>query len=188
MNYVTVTLVASLGLIPSMYSWIRQRYLRKLSESRLEIAKTITGMEQLMLDGDLSIGDTSHDTIFRVMMHAQNADSYAVNWAVVRKRQPDEESLRLSLHKELQAEGCPFRDHLNTFTKHYFRAFKYSQPFRWAAYILWLFTLAGGLLLIVSMLVATLRGVDAIRKARRKLWEFATESFVIHSGLVTTLH
>jgi hypothetical protein len=177
---VTVTLCL-IGVLPSILVWLHARILRRLSESRLVIAESVTQIEELLLARAMTTGDASHDVLFRQMAYVQNADYYSINWAVLRRPPQHIRDFRKSLEAELGQEDCQFRNIVHAFACHYFRAFRFKHPVKCMAYIIWLFTIAGGLgslLLLLQTVVAALKGYQQVKAAAKRVRNLTAETFV----------
>lgn len=170
-----------IGISPALFIWLRERLLRRLSESRLVIAKSVTEMEQLLLDRQVTIGDVSHDVLFARMRNVQNKDAFSIRWSVLRQTPQHVEDLLQSLRSEMDEEDCQFRHIVHSFSCNYFRAFRFKHPIKCVAYIIWLFTIASGLsgtLLLLKTVLAVLKGFDHVRVSARNVRNLAADTFV----------
>lgn len=183
----SLLLIALLFLLPALFTWRRERRLRKLANSRYQLSRSVTEMERLMLAGDIKLGDASHDILFRHMQRVQNSNVYNVNWNFLKT--PDKKVLELQkrLQMELSEEGCQFSGIIREFAESYFTAFKFKHPLKSFIYVLYLQLLHGGLkCLFISLLcmISVLRYISSIRRRKKKIFEESSLSYFSHSEAV----
>ena len=59
---------------------IREKHLRRVSEAKLEIVKSVSEIEQMMLVRKLCIGDLCHDKFHERMLATQYAGHFGIKW------------------------------------------------------------------------------------------------------------
>lgn len=179
---VSLTFLLSV-LIPVTVFWNARR-LRKLSESRLQIARLVTKMEELMLSGEISLGAASHDVLFRVMQKIQYADRYHVNWNLLQTPNSAVRRMEEKLNSELRESGCPFAENLKNFTSAYYKAFRHKHPLEAVCYSAYIFFLRGGAKLLlesVRSISSAMSTVEEVKKAWMMIKAEAREKFFISS-------
>ena len=179
--------IALLFLLPALFTWRKEKRLRKLANSRYQLSRSVTEMERLMLSGDLKLGDVSHDILFRHMQRVQNSNIYEVNWNVLKSPDRKVADLEKRLRDELSEDGCQFASITRKFAESYFKAFRHKHPFKSFVYVLYLQLLHGGLrCVLISLLcmVSVLRSVDKIKSRQKRIFEESSLNFFSHSEAV----
>lgn len=119
-----------LFLVMPLRTYARAYRDRKIAEARLGITFCVNEMQEILLDGKITVGDVSHDFLALAMQRAQ----YATDFRIVRnpsKGLPKRsQQLYDQLEKELREEDCPFRPVLIEFLNHHAWAVFYSHPWK----------------------------------------------------------
>ena len=76
----TILFSVALAILLNLPIVLRARHRRRLAEARLEIARTMTEMENLMLHGHIKLGDLCHDKIYHMMLASLYAKRYCPAW------------------------------------------------------------------------------------------------------------
>tara|TARA_B110001469_G_C9605295_1_gene300923 strand:+ start:448 stop:1020 length:573 start_codon:yes stop_codon:yes gene_type:complete len=175
-----LALFIALCALPAVFVWRNERRLRKLAQSRLGLAFAVSEMEQVMLDGDITIGDVSHDILFRHMQRVQNSDVFEVDWAVLKSQPRRVRELQERLRSELDNDDCKFAKTANRFMRAYFTAFRLKHPFKSFAYIVYLQFLRHGLkcvFVLAMCLFHALRFIQRCRASRKAVYQESALAF-----------
>ncbi len=141
---------ASLVLAVSLPAYLRERRLLRVARAKLEICRTVTAMEELMLSGKLTMGEVCHDKIYKTMLAVQSSDKYYVPWKLWRLLPSSEErEFRDKLHAEITMKGSDVGKLLGKFTAQYFRAYNYSRPWLTKLFCIWVVCFAFGFIAAV---------------------------------------
>jgi hypothetical protein len=170
-------LLAILVNLPMVF---RARHQLRLAEARLEIARTITEMEKLMMDSTLKMGEVCHDRIYQNMLKSQYATKYFTPWKFWR-RQSDFEEVRKKLHEEM-SKNTPLAKLLVRYGNADFKAFRNSRPCASFIFLLWVLAFAGGFLILLIGLFSTVKISEAWCKFKQR----ASETYVISSSIQAT--
>jgi hypothetical protein len=152
MNFWTISLLF-VAVAPSIFVWLRERRLRKLALAELNLAKSVTALEELMLSGEIKQGGACHDFLFSAMQMIQYRRKYSLPWNVLRSPSAKSKRFRSQLETELSADGCIFKQHVFSFHKSYYEAFRYKHPLQQKlhfGYVLFLHLTACGLLTLLT--------------------------------------
>jgi len=145
-----ITLVV-LATSPSFYFWLRSRRLRRLADHELEIAKSVTAMEMLLLTGALRVGQCCHDEVFAVMQAIQYRRRYPVPWNLFRKTTKETEEFERRLHAEISEPDSPAKSIIERFTKAYFRAVRAKHPIETRFFVMICIGISGGFKIILAL-------------------------------------
>ena len=145
-----ITLVI-LGVAPSVYLWLRSRRLRRLAEHELEIAKSVTAMETLLLRGDLRVGQCCHDEVFLVMQAIQYRRRYPVPWNIFKKTDAETKEFERRLHAEISEPDSPAKSTIERFTRAYFRAVRAKHPVETRFFVLICVGVSGAIKIIIAL-------------------------------------
>ncbi|MCP5556967.1 MAG: hypothetical protein H7A55_04365 [Verrucomicrobiaceae bacterium] len=178
MNYFYAVLLVFLGAAPALYTWLKERRLRRLALAELELARAVTAMECHMLSGATSNGDVCHDVVFRAMVRLQNARSYSLPWNMLRSPSEKQLATRRQLEIELASETCPFRGDLAAFSRAHYDAFRHKHPFQQKMhflYVMFLYVSARGVVYCLRKLIGLFVGWE-------KFMEFLRRQFFLQAG------
>jgi hypothetical protein len=155
MNFWTISLLF-VAVAPAIFVWLRERRLRKLALAELNLAKSVTALEALMLSGEIRQGGVCHDVLFSAMQMIQYHRKYSLPWNVLRSPSAKRKSFRSQLESELNADGCMFKEHVFAFHKAYYEAFRQKHPWQQKfhfGYVLFLYLTARGLLTFLTQVL-----------------------------------
>jgi len=153
MNIILLTLGAVFLACPYV-QWLNERRLRKLAFCRLQIAKSVSEMEQLMASGELRLGQVCHDHVFSLMLKVQMLDHYPMP-KLPGKLTDQQRQFRKQLIDELQNGKSPAAKPLRQFVDHYFAAFHFNRPIVSRFYTLTLLSLLLIKIVQLAFLVST---------------------------------
>jgi hypothetical protein len=133
-----IILVAVLaGISPALWEWRTAQRARRLSFHKLQISQSVLEMGELMLKGELKMGQACHDQVFIVMQRVQEVGVYPVLW-LPQKETPDTLAFKSRLESELHDENSPALPHIHNFLKAYYGAFEASRPIVSKIYLIYL--------------------------------------------------
>lgn len=133
------SLIICLFLLPALFVWLRERRLAKLAKAELRLARSVTQIEECLLNGQVTCGDDCHDLLFDVILIIQKRREYTLPWYVIRTL-PGPEQERLSkLAIELKSGASDFSNAFNQFLEAYYECFRHRHPIQHKFY--WLHTL-----------------------------------------------
>ena len=175
----------ALAILLNLPIVLRARHRRRLAEARLEIARTMTEMERLMLRGHIKLGDLCHDKFYHVMLESLYAKRYVAPWKF----------WSLSSIKEVKAVRARFQEEvkkqseigklLQRYAKADVKAFKNNRPVIYVLFIMWVMIFSGGVVVLLSGLLMLLVGifgvvtaVNAWKKFRKTIGGFIADSFI----------
>ena len=160
----TPFLLILLGILPGFYFWYRSLNRVKLARAELQIAKSVTAMETLLLEGAVKAGDCCHDHFFETMKLVQDRRLYPVPWRVFRQEKPEHQALKERLKKELENGDGQVKTILRDFTTGYYRAVRAAHPLEAHIFILSCCFLAGILPLVLAVLELVTRGINEAKQ------------------------
>jgi hypothetical protein len=175
MNTILSALIFSvlLAVLITLPVYLHERRLLRLAKAKLEISKTVTAMEELMLSGKLAMGETCHDKVFKTMVAVQASDSYSVPWKLWEMAPSNEErEVRKKLHGEITAKGSEVGDLMGRFTYSYFLAYSYRRPFLCKCFILWVLLFDIGITGVITAFLAFRHWARRYQAAKRRMGEW----------------
>jgi hypothetical protein len=175
----------ALAILLNLPIVLRARHQRRLAEARLELARTMTEMEKLMLHGHIKLGDLCHDKIYHMMLESLYAKRYCPAWKF----------WNLSKIKDVKAVRDRFQDEvkkqsdigklLQRYAKADLKAFQNNRPAIYILFVLWVMVFSGGAVVLLSGLLMLLFGilgivtaVNAWEKFRKTIGCFIADSFI----------
>jgi hypothetical protein len=156
---------------------------RRYAEAKLEIAKCVTEMEMLMLNGELKLGDVCHDRIYQNMLCSQYAKRYGTPWKFW-KPQPQIKEIRERLHAEM-SQKTPLAKLLTRYGAANYKAFRNNRPAASFCFLLWVLIFAGGFLILILSLLSAIkitRSAVKIGSGFSKFKQRAAEAYVAFSA------
>jgi hypothetical protein len=171
-----IALIA-LGIVPSFCRWLRSRRLRRLAEHELEIAKSVTAMEGLLLNGALRLGQCCHDEVFIVMQTIQYRRRYPVPWNIFSKTDKETKEFERRLHAEISEPDSPAKTIIERFTRGYFRAVREKHPVETRVFVLTCIGVSG----LIKILFELADGLLAAREEYYRRLQFARAKLVAAS-------
>jgi hypothetical protein len=163
-------------LLPALLSFVvflREKHLRRLAEARLEVARVVTQLEKMMLDGRIKAGQVCHDKVHRAMVRSQYAERYSAAWKLWRRPTPDFWKFRKQLHEET-SDQPDLRELMARHLYATFRAFRNARPFASVCFVIWVAVFAGGF----GVLLVGIWGIKRATKAWQDFKQLAAESYV----------
>ena len=106
-----------------------ERRLRRLAQCKLNIARSVTAMEKLLLSGEVKRGELCHDRIFEVMTIVQRLEHFPIPHLSASLDDQDR-IFQKELSDELRNGESAAAKPLAVFVGNYFRAFQLDSPFR----------------------------------------------------------
>jgi hypothetical protein len=155
-----IGLTGLIPLVPGVAHWLNEVRLRKLAEVRLDLARTATHVNELMLAGEVTVGQICHDHFCRFILDSQLRHEFNMSWNLLRAISPAAIAIRKQLEEELETKER-VRDILQVFVMKYANAFRYSRPLSFICFAAWVFTCRGGIQMIVATLKLVLRGAKS---------------------------
>lgn len=151
-----IAILVLVTLVNTM-QWVHARHRRRAAQARLEIARTVTRLEEKLLSGEVAAGNVCHDRIFKRMLEIQYAERLGVKWKWWQKLTPEQEQERRFLHTEMAA-GTELGNILRQYAMAVMSSFRNQRPYVALVFLGWLSFSVGGLL-------AALGGVWALASA-----------------------
>ncbi len=165
------TLLIILVLLAAFAQWWLAYRSRRLAEAELEIAKTVTAMQEIMLQGTITKGECSHDILYEIMQTVMFDQRYSVPWNLFRGKSKEAVQFAERLEKEIRRENCPFLEEFAKFNRCYFRAFRYKHPLQhvmFPFYLLILYVAAKGIFHTLHAVIHFLKHTEKIKNALRQ--------------------
>lgn len=143
-----------LAIILNMPIVFHARHLRRLAEAKLEIARVVTEMEKLMLNGHIKLGELCHDKVYHTMLASQYSSRYSAPWKIWTfwVCAKEIQAVRTRIQEEVKTNP-EIGSLLQRFASANVKAFKNNRPIVFVWFALWVLIFAGGL----SVLMARLR-------------------------------
>jgi len=147
---------------------LRERNKRRFAEAKLRLAKTVTAMEKLMLDGKTCLGQVCHDHVYQDMLASFYADRYSISFNIWTRRGPtqDVEDFRAKLREETD-KNTEIGGLIGQYLDAEFAAFRFNRPILALFFTAWVaFCIVGFFMLWKSFIT--------IQRARENWREFYT--------------
>lgn len=146
---------------------LHERRLRKLASAKLEVTKTVNEINQLMLTGEIKMGELCHDKVYPIMLSTQYDGRFYATWKLWKPPTEASKNLRLALHQEI-TKGTPLGNILNRFASAKFSCFRRQQPLMFYCFSIWVLFVAGGFLLLLMGVVSAITARVAWRNFRQR--------------------
>lgn len=166
-----------LAVLMNLPMLLREKHLRRLSEAKLTIVKTLTEMENLLRAGQIKQGEICHDVIYQIMLKSQYSNHDRVPWAFWKLPSAEFHKFRARLHTEMNQSSDLARI-LRTFVSADFRALRNKRPFASLCFIIWTFLFFGGIGMMLMGLVGFFKARHAVKNAWCSFKQLAAESYV----------
>lgn len=139
----------------AFWMWFRAYNAKRLALARLDIAKVVLEMDELMLAGETKAGDVCHDRIYGLMMQSQRATRYDINWRPWEHKHSVAEMRGFldSLKKEIE-KNPKIGELCITYIRADFCAFRNSRPIMALIFSIWIGFCLGGFLVALKGLMA----------------------------------
>jgi hypothetical protein len=156
-NMMMIIVGFALALVLNLPIYMHYRHKRKLAEARLEIAKVVTEMDELMLSGEtLQVGDLCHDKIYQWMLSANYCERFRAKWQFWKRPSAELVEMRDRIASEIDRE-TEVGKLLTRYVMAQYRAFVYNRPVASICFRLWLLTLAGGIVILLAGMFSILK-------------------------------
>ena len=172
----TIILCLIIAVLLNLPVYLHARNLRKFSEAKLDMARIMTRMEQLMLDGEIKLGEVCHDHIYEYMTHSLHRLSYPIKWAfwkstaTVTERKAFHEKVREELANKEEVGKL-----VNQFIRSDFSAFRFNRPIMALCFTAYVIVCSGGL----AALLVALFTIVKTRKAWEELKQTTAECYAL---------
>jgi hypothetical protein len=173
----TIILCIAIAVLLNLPVYLRARNLRKFSEAKLDMARVLTRMEQLMLNGDIKLGEICHDHLYEYMTESMHRTLYPIEWAFWKSGSTMEEHEKF--HAQLQEELANKKEVgklVNQFIRSDFSAFRFNRPIMALCFTGYVIVCSGGF----KVLLLALLTIVKYRKAWRDLKQTTAECYSIY--------
>jgi hypothetical protein len=156
-----------------LWTWWREKHLRRLAEAKLEIAKGVTQLDKLMLEGKIKMGELCHDELYRALRNDVYNDRFVAPLRFLTPPGPGFREFRTKLQKELEQQN----EVRHLVRRHMFaemKAFRNAHPYVWYLFVLWVLICAGG----IGVLWVGLKSAQHLVKVWGQFKELAAESYL----------
>lgn len=161
-----------LALLLNVPIYIRRQRLLRLAKARLELARSVTAMDKLMLEGTIKAGDVCHDALYQAMLRAQYATKLYFPWRFWVPPTEESKKHRIKLHKELSEQGEVSKS-LRKFVEANAHVLFNSQPFVSKFFALYVLIFCGGLKVLIAGLISIVKLHSAYVKFKRLTAEWS---------------
>jgi hypothetical protein len=177
----TIIFCVALAVAFNLPMVLRSYRLRRFSQAKLEIVRTVNEMEKLMLSGELTLGGVCHDRIYQNMLLSQYATRYDASWKFWKFFTPEANAARKRLHREMNG-NTPLSQLLTRYGNANFRAFRYNRPIASAFFMWWVLLFAGGLTLLFVSLFSIVKINQAWKNFKQRSAEIYVASNTIQAA------
>ena len=160
-------------LVAFLFNWpfyLHQKRLLRLAKARLDIARTVTSMERLMLSGKIKSGDICHDKMYHAMLRCQYATKHYFPWKFWTPPSRETREMCRKLHQEA-AETGEIGELLRGFYDANIRVLNNGQPYLSKLFAVYVIVFCGGLKILVLGLISIVK----VRKSYLKFRELTAE-------------
>jgi len=148
-------LYATLILLLVMWgTWAHARHQRRVAQAKLDISKVILEMDEMMLKGEITLGDVCHDHIYEMMLASQRANKYDINWTPWRffRSRSHVESLKafvVAMQEEMK-RNPKVEELFSRYIRADFCVFRFSRPIIAIVFTVWVAFCIVGLAVIIK--------------------------------------
>lgn len=163
MNTTIQILIASIlaSITPGFFVLLNEWRLRRIAEARLCMAKLSTAADELLLSGDVKVGELCHDHLCKLIFATEHQKCFNISWNPFFGAKKEVKEFKKALEIELKSKS-KMRDLLQQFAPNFAKAFRNTHPIKFFLFSIWVAVFCGGFIIVLPSLKLTITGLQGL--------------------------